>query len=110
MGTTFTKTNTFNCKHTYGDTFDKTCTVTTPSTWSGYTSGKCYIRNQSGDIVLELILSIATNGQLRIYKTGVINIPIGIYYWDLQWTMSDGKIKTWVAEDNSPYIFEVTKQ
>lgn len=108
MGTTFTKTNTFDVKQTQGDTFDTTITVTSPATWAGYSSGECNVKDSSGNILFALTVDISTNGQLRLYKTGTVDNPVGTYYYAIKWTMTDGSIKTWVKSDNSLHIFEIT--
>jgi uncharacterized membrane protein len=110
MSTIWTKPNTFNVKHTQGDTFDKTATVTTPATWAGYTSGKCEVRDENGVLAFSLTVDISVAGKLRLYNATVITNAVKFYCFDIQWTMTDGRIKTWTDENGGLYIFEITRQ
>jgi hypothetical protein len=110
MATTFTKPNSFDHSHTRGDTFYKRITVTNLANWTGYSSGKCEVRNSAGTLMYSLTVNISTSGVLILSNANPIDVAEGTYYIDIQWTMSDGKIKTWVNNDHTLYKAVITKQ
>jgi hypothetical protein len=103
----------FGFIHTKGEILDKSGTVERSGvalnwTSEGYVSGIAYAKkNVSSEVPdFEINVDISTNGVLRLYTTEAI-MSSGKYYFDIEFTMSSGKTKTWCNNDMSPYIAEI---
>lgn len=92
----------FNITATKGDTFDKTIPFTKNGsafnwTTEGYVSGICKIKKvatrSTGDATLTVDISV--NGALRLYSSSAITLAVGTYYYDVEFTLTGSRKKTW---------------
>lgn len=103
----------FGFIHTKGEILDKSATIERSGvafnwTAEGYVSGIAYAKkNPSSDTKdFEILVDISTDGILRLYTSAALT-ALGRFYFDIEFTMSTGRIKTWCNNDLSPYIAEI---
>src|ERR1035437_8122356 len=101
----------FTITHTKGDTLDKTITITKNKiafNWisEGYASGTCKVKSKSNslDLLFSLMIDITVNGALRIYSSTPITTPVGFYFYDIEFTLTNGAKKTWFKNEPCHFI------
>ena len=92
----------FNITATKGDSFDKTIPITKNSasfnwTSEGYVSGICKVKATPTQTAADLTLTvdISSTGALRIYSASALTLAVGLYYYDIEFTLTGSKKKTW---------------